>query len=61
MIKDITLHVRKPTEKLIINGWERKHRVSLPTDLKEYYFSTNGFNLNWSLEHAGIIKCGGRR
>ncbi|XP_035702288.1 tubulin polyglutamylase complex subunit 2-like [Folsomia candida] len=52
MIKDINLTIRKPTEKPTISGWERKHGV-LPTDLKDYYLSTNGFKLTWSLEHAG--------
>lgn len=32
---------------------ERKFGVPLPSDLKDYYLSTNGFQLTWSLEHAG--------
>lgn len=59
MIKDITLTVRQPTEKPTVNGWERKHGVSLPKDLKDFYFSTNGFKLTWNFEHAGdFLKIG---
>jgi len=59
MIKDIKLIIRKAAEKSSLSGWERKHGVNLPKDLKDYYFSTNGFKLTWSLEHAGdILKIG---
>lgn len=31
----------------------------MPQDLKQYYCSTNGFKLTWSLEHAGdVLKIG---
>lgn len=42
-------------DKQTLGFWERKNGVTLPTDLKEYYQSTNGFKLTWSLEHAGDI------
>lgn len=53
MIKDVKMIVRKPVDKLHINSWERKHCLSLPQDLYDYYLSTNGFRLVWSLEQAG--------
>ncbi|CAG7730146.1 unnamed protein product [Allacma fusca] len=55
MIKDVKLIIRKPVDKLQLSSWERKHCLSLPQDLRDYYLSTNGFRLVWSLEHAGDI------
>jgi uncharacterized protein YukE len=53
MIKDIKLTIRQPADKLSLSAWERKSGVHFPSDLKDYYMSTNGFKLTWSLEHAG--------
>ncbi|CAL8148836.1 unnamed protein product [Orchesella dallaii] len=55
MIRNIKSQFRKPADKHSLSMWERKNGVTLPTDLKEYYQSTNGFKLTWSLEHAGDI------
>jgi len=60
MIKEIKLIIRQPADKLSLSAWERKGGgVTLPSDLRDYYMSTNGFKLTWSLEHAGdILKIG---
>ena len=51
--------VRPPVSPSMLISWERIHGLKLPSDLKNYFCSTNGFRLTWSLDYADeILKIG---
>jgi len=52
MIKDIKMVLRPPVSSSLLTAWERRHGVRLPSDLRGYYASTNGFRLTWSLVYG---------
>lgn len=47
--------IRHPVIPATLLAWERKFRRKLPIDLKNYYYSTNGFRLTWSLEYGNEL------
>src|ERR1700733_7617737 len=47
--------IRPPVVPGAVIAWERKYKRKLPMDLKNYYYSTNGFRLTWNLDYGGEL------
>ncbi|XP_053504908.1 tubulin polyglutamylase complex subunit 2 [Ictalurus furcatus] len=47
-VSDVLFVEREPAEKRCILSWEQKNNCILPEDLKDFYFTTDGFTLTWS-------------
>ncbi|XP_014771609.1 tubulin polyglutamylase complex subunit 2 [Octopus bimaculoides] len=47
---NVKLHERTGTTKEALSSWEQKNSCLLPDDLKNYYLTTNGIKLTWSVK-----------
>lgn len=54
-VKKIELERKNACDRSLISAWEQKHCCLLTEDLRNFYTSTDGFVLTWSLEIAGPI------
>jgi tubulin polyglutamylase complex subunit 2 len=52
-IKNVQLERRSPCDRAALSAWEQKHCCLLTEDLRNFYTSTDGFLITWSLEIAG--------
>ena len=52
-ICDIKLFTHLPAERASISEWERRNACQLPDDLKSFYLTSDGVQMQWS------FKCGG--
>ncbi|KAL7287925.1 hypothetical protein TKK_0017985 [Trichogramma kaykai] len=52
-VKNVQLERRGACDRLALSSWEQKHCCLLTEDLRNFYTSTDGFLLTWSLEIAG--------
>ncbi|GFO31556.1 tubulin polyglutamylase complex subunit 2-like [Plakobranchus ocellatus] len=42
--------VKAPAERAAILMWEQKHSLLMPEDLKNFFMTSNGFHLTWSVK-----------
>eukprot|EP00118_Oscarella_pearsei_P005430 m.25025 g.25025 ORF g.25025 m.25025 type:complete len:312 (+) comp28714_c0_seq4:28-963(+) len=52
-VSDIKLVDRRPATSTELSSWERRHRHTLPIDLKSFYQTTDGLKVTWKLEFNG--------
>ena len=41
---------KRPVERPVIIAWEQRNTTLLPDDLKNFFMTTNGFHLSWSVK-----------
>ncbi|BES90501.1 Hypothetical protein NTJ_03309 [Nesidiocoris tenuis] len=51
-VQNVILEEREPCEKSLVNSWEQRHSCILPFDLKNFYLSTDGFQLTWCFSNG---------
>ncbi|XP_013872486.1 tubulin polyglutamylase complex subunit 2 [Austrofundulus limnaeus] len=49
-VADVRFAEREPAEKRNLLSWEQKNTCILPEDLRDFYLTTDGFTLTWSVE-----------
>lgn len=49
-VADVRFAEREPAEKRSLLSWEQKNTCILPEDLRDFYLTTDGFTLNWSVK-----------
>lgn len=54
-VTDVRLLDRQPAEKHIIFTWEQKNMCILPDDLKNFFLTTNGLLIQWSIKFDGSV------
>ncbi|ESO92357.1 hypothetical protein LOTGIDRAFT_120831, partial [Lottia gigantea] len=47
--RKVKLHEKNPAERPTVLSWEQRNSCLLPEDLKNFYLSSNGFDLTWSV------------
>ncbi|KAA0188068.1 hypothetical protein FBUS_01288 [Fasciolopsis buskii] len=47
-ICDVNLEIKKPLTESDCHEWENTNKLVLPSDLKDFYQTTNGFNFSWN-------------
>ncbi|BFY98652.1 hypothetical protein BsWGS_01692 [Bradybaena similaris] len=47
--------VKPAAEKPAISMWEQKHSLLLPVDLRNFFLTTNGFHLTWSVKMENAV------
>ncbi|XP_058795657.1 tubulin polyglutamylase complex subunit 2 [Phymastichus coffea] len=52
-VKNVQLERRGACDRAALSTWEQKHCCLLTEDLRNFYASTDGFLLTWSLEISG--------
>ncbi|OXU20379.1 hypothetical protein TSAR_007370 [Trichomalopsis sarcophagae] len=52
-VKNVQLERRGACDRAALSTWEQKHCCLLTEDLRNFYTSTDGFLLTWSLEISG--------
>jgi len=45
-----------PCDRMVLTSWEQRYSCTLPKDLKNFYFASDGFKLIWNYEYAGDYK-----
>ncbi|XP_022116464.1 tubulin polyglutamylase complex subunit 2 [Pieris rapae] len=51
-ISNVAVERRTPCDRIIISNWEQKHSAVLPDDLRNFYNSTDGFQLTWHYKYS---------
>ncbi|KAJ8395552.1 hypothetical protein AAFF_G00030330 [Aldrovandia affinis] len=46
-VTDVRFVEREPAERRCLMSWEQKNDCVLPDDLRDFYLTTDGFNLSW--------------
>lgn len=54
-VKNVQLERRGACDRAALSTWEQKHCCLLTEDLRNFYTSTDGFLLTWSLEISGFF------
>ncbi|XP_040015244.1 tubulin polyglutamylase complex subunit 2 isoform X1 [Xiphias gladius] len=49
-VVDVRFAEREPAEKRSLLSWEQKNTCILPEDLRDFYLTTDGFTLTWSMK-----------
>lgn len=49
-VVDVRFVEREPAEKRNLLSWEQKNNCILPEDLRDFYLTTDGFTLTWSIK-----------
>ncbi|XP_076027119.1 tubulin polyglutamylase complex subunit 2 [Genypterus blacodes] len=49
-VVDVRFAERDPAEKRCLLSWEQKNTCILPEDLRDFYLTTDGFTLSWSVK-----------
>ncbi|XP_017278426.1 tubulin polyglutamylase complex subunit 2 isoform X2 [Kryptolebias marmoratus] len=49
-VVDVRFVEREPAEKRSLLSWEQKNTCILPEDLRDFYLTTDGFTLTWSVK-----------
>ncbi|MED6244248.1 Tubulin polyglutamylase complex subunit 2 [Ataeniobius toweri] len=49
-VVDVRFAEREPAEKRTLLFWEQKNTCILPEDLRDFYLTTDGFTLTWSVK-----------
>uniref|UniRef100_A0A1A8IWZ0 Tubulin polyglutamylase complex subunit 2 n=1 Tax=Nothobranchius kuhntae TaxID=321403 RepID=A0A1A8IWZ0_NOTKU len=49
-VVDVRFAEREPAEKRSLLSWEQKNSCILPEDLRDFYLTTDGFTLTWSVK-----------
>lgn len=44
---------RAPCDRVALTNWEQKHSAVLPDDLRNFYASSDGFQLTWHYKYSG--------
>ncbi|XP_028399106.1 tubulin polyglutamylase complex subunit 2-like [Dendronephthya gigantea] len=50
---DVRFFDKKPADKSFIYSWEQKNMCALPKDLKDFYMTTDGISIQWSIKFDG--------
>lgn len=48
----LNIEKRPPCSRLTVAAWEQNNGASLPPDLKEFYASTDGFEMSWKYQNC---------
>ena len=59
-VTDVKLLDRKPADPPRIEEWEQEHSCTLPEDIKNFYITTDGLLLCWSVKFNGSVTPLGR-
>lgn len=51
-IVGLNIEKKLPCSRLNVAAWEQNNGVSLPADLKEFYASTDGFEMSWKYQNS---------
>uniref|UniRef100_A0A8C6UJG4 Tubulin polyglutamylase complex subunit 2 n=1 Tax=Neogobius melanostomus TaxID=47308 RepID=A0A8C6UJG4_9GOBI len=49
-VADVRFAEREPADKRSLLSWEQRNTCILPEDLRDFYLTTDGFMLNWSVK-----------
>lgn len=49
-VADVRFAEREPAEKRSLLSWEQRNTCILPEDLRDFYLTTDGFTLHWSVK-----------
>ncbi|XP_068621483.1 tubulin polyglutamylase complex subunit 2 [Battus philenor] len=52
-ITNVVVERRLPCDRLAISNWEQRHSTVLPEDLRNFYASSDGFQLTWNYKYSG--------
>ncbi|XP_065354071.1 tubulin polyglutamylase complex subunit 2 [Cloeon dipterum] len=44
-----------PCDRMVLTSWEQRYNCTLPKDLKNFYFASDGFKLIWNYEYSGEV------
>ena len=50
---DVRFLDKEPAQKSAIYSWEQKNMCALPNDLKDFYMTTDGISIQWSIKFDG--------
>lgn len=53
-ISNVVVERKETCDRVAISNWEQKHSVALPDDLRNFYTSTDGFQLTWHYKYSGL-------
>ncbi|KAL4715215.1 hypothetical protein ACJJTC_012262 [Scirpophaga incertulas] len=51
-ICNVKVEHKAPCDRVAISTWEQRHSAVLPEDLRNFYASTDGFNLTWHYKYS---------
>ncbi|XP_056266921.1 tubulin polyglutamylase complex subunit 2 isoform X3 [Pseudoliparis swirei] len=54
-VGDVRLVEREPAEKRSLLSWEQRNTCILPEDLRDFYLTTDGLTLTWSVKLDGVV------
>lgn len=49
-VADVKFAEREPADKRSLLSWEQRNTCILPEDLRDFYLTTDGFTMNWSVK-----------
>ncbi|GBP36823.1 Tubulin polyglutamylase complex subunit 2 [Eumeta japonica] len=49
---NVSVERRMPCDRVVIANWEQRHSACLPEDLRNFYASTDGFQLTWNYKYS---------
>ncbi|CAK1603392.1 unnamed protein product [Parnassius mnemosyne] len=52
-ISNVAVERRPPCDRVTISNWEQRHSSILPEDLRNFYASSDGFQLTWHYKYSG--------
>lgn len=50
---NVSVERRPPCDRVAISTWEQRHSAVLPEDLRNFYVSSDGFQLTWHYKYSG--------
>ncbi|XP_047544533.1 tubulin polyglutamylase complex subunit 2 [Vanessa atalanta] len=51
-ISNVVVERRPPCDRVALSNWEQRHSAALPEDLRNFYASTDGFELSWRYKYS---------
>ncbi|XP_045458901.1 tubulin polyglutamylase complex subunit 2 [Melitaea cinxia] len=51
-ISNVAIERRQPCDRVAISNWEQRHSAILPEDLRNFYASSDGFELTWHYKYS---------
>lgn len=50
---NVNVERRPPCDRVALSTWEQRHSAVLPEDLRNFYVSSDGFQLTWHYKYSG--------